>query len=297
MRARRALLYMPGDDLHKITKAIRLGVDCICMDIEDGVALSRKIEARITIKKALQELDFHNAESLVRINSVGSGFEADDLSEILPAKPEGIVIPKVEFADQVRWVNDQISSIETRNNWLAGSICLMAIVETARGIINLPTISSSCERLEVLIFGAEDFAGDIGATRTTDGWEVFYARSAVVTHAAAYGLQAIDMVNNDFNDITRLKKEAIIGAQMAFAGKQVIHPNQVESVQEAFTPSDETIAYALQIIEDYKQHQDAGIGAFAIKGVLIDAPSIKIAERIVAIAKVAGKLPRKGDIL
>ena len=95
MRARRALLYMPGDDLHKIQKATTLGVDCICMDIEDGVALNRKAEARATIAEALRTLDFGRSERLVRINPVGSGLEEEDLGAVLPARPDGIVIPKV----------------------------------------------------------------------------------------------------------------------------------------------------------------------------------------------------------
>src|SRR5512139_382152 len=98
MRPRRALLYMPGDDLRKIRKATTLDVDCICMDMEDGVALNRKGEARRTIAEALQTLDFGRSERLARVNAIGSGFEAEDLATVLPAHPDGIVIPKVQNA-------------------------------------------------------------------------------------------------------------------------------------------------------------------------------------------------------
>jgi citrate lyase subunit beta-like protein len=110
MRARRALLYMPGDDLRKITKATTLGVECICMDLEDGVALNRKTEARATVLSALQTLDFGHAEKLARINPVDSGLESEDLLAVLPAHPQGIVVPKVERSEQVRWVSDQIAN-------------------------------------------------------------------------------------------------------------------------------------------------------------------------------------------
>ena len=109
MPSRRALLYMPGDDWKKITKALTLSVDCICMDMEDGVAVSRKAEARETIVRALQELDFGVSNALVRINSVGSGWEKDDISAILPYHPQGIVIPKVESLDQIQWAHDLIA--------------------------------------------------------------------------------------------------------------------------------------------------------------------------------------------
>lgn len=290
MRPRRALLYMPGDDLRKIRKATTLGVDCVCMDMEDGVALNRKAEARHTIAEALKTLDFGRSEKLARINPVGSGLEAEDLAAALAGKPDGIVIPKVEDAWQVRWVSQQIAAQEEALGYAPGSVAILVVVESARGVINLASIAGADARLQAIIFGAEDYAGDIGAQRTPEGWEVFYARSAVVTHSAAFGLQAIDMVYIDFQDTEGLRREAIQGAQMAFAGKQIIHPNQVEAVQEAFTPSDETIAEAQRIIAAFHAHQQAGRGAFAVDGKMIDAPIIKRAERMLALARAAGKL-------
>jgi citrate lyase subunit beta-like protein len=281
---------MPGDDLHKIRKATSLDVDCICMDMEDGVALNRKAEARRTIAAALQTLDFGRSERLARINAIGSGFEAEDLATVLPARPDGIVIPKLEHPGQIQWVSQIITSHEAQNGWPAGGICLLVVVETARGMVNLAQIAAADPRLQAIIFGAEDFAGDIGATRTAEGWEVFYARSAVVTHTAAFNLQAIDMVFIDFNDQEGLGHEALEGARLGFAGKQVIHPSQVAPVQQAFTPSDETIAYARRVIQAFKEYQQAGKGAFALDGKMIDAPIIKAAERVLALAESAGKL-------
>jgi citrate lyase beta subunit len=281
---------MPGDDLRKIHKATTLDVDCVCMDMEDGVALNRKGEARLTIAEALRTLDFGRAERLARINAIGSGFEVEDLATVLPAHPDGIVIPKVETAEQIRRVSQVIARHEAQNGWLAGGIRLLVVVETARGIVNLAQIAAADPRLQAIIFGAEDFAGDIGARRTTEGWEVFYARSAVVTHAAANDLQAIDMVYIDFNDTDGLRREAQEGARMAFAGKQVIHPNQVAPVQQAFTPSEEAIAYARRVIQAFEENQQAGKGAFALDGKMIDAPILKSAERVIAMAEAAGKL-------
>jgi citrate lyase subunit beta-like protein len=290
MHARRALLYMPGDDMRKIRKATTLGVDSICMDMEDGVATSRKNEARLTIAEALRTLDFNKSERLARINPVGSGLELQDLNEVLPAQPDGIVIPKVEYSEQIHWVSELITATERQNGWPARGICLLVVVETARGIVNLPQIASADPRLEAIIFGAEDFASDIGATRTPEGSEIFYARSAVITHAGAFGLQAIDMVYIDFTDIEGLRREALQGAHMAFAGKQVIHPNQVTPVQECFTPSDNAITHAMYIMEAFMKHQEAGVGAFALDGRMIDAPIVKSAERVLALAQAAGKI-------
>jgi citrate lyase beta subunit len=290
MRARRALLYMPGDDLHKIMKATTLGVDCICMDMEDGVALNRKTEARVVIDKALQTLDFGHSEKLVRINPVGSGLETDDLHAVMNTHPDGIVVPKVERAGQIRWVSSQIARTEERNNWTSGSIKLIALVETALGIINLDEIGSADPRLQALIFGAEDLAGDIGAQRTQEGWEVFYARSAVVIYASAYNLQAIDQVYVDFKDNKGLVRESLQGVQMGYSGKQIIHPNQVTPVQQAFTPSDESIERAMRLLHAFNEHQQGGKGAFAFEGKMVDAPVVKAARQVLARAEAAGKI-------
>ena len=289
MRARRALLYVPGDDRHKIEKSLTLGVDCICMDMEDGVALNRKAEARATIARALRELDFGRSERLARINPVGSGLEKDDIEAVLPHHPDGIVIPKIESPEQIQWASGIIEAAELSHGWPVNSIRLIVDFETARGILNLKEIASH-SRLDALIFGAEDFAASVGATRTAEAWEVFYARSAVVTAASAYGLHAIDMVTIDFRDIERVRREAEYGARLGYTGKQIIHPNQVAPVQEAFTPDDEAIAHARRLVEAFDEHQAKGSGAFALDGKMIDMPLVKAAQNLLARARAAGKI-------
>jgi citrate lyase subunit beta-like protein len=291
MRARRALLYTPGDDIKKITKAAALDVDCLCMDMEDGVAISHKVEARQTIVTALQTLDFGCSERLVRINAVGSSLDISDLQAVFTAgahvRPDGVVLPKTETAEQVQWVSAQIAAAEGRFGWPAGGIALIIQIETALGLVNIRQVLSADPRLQAVIFGAEDLASSMGAKRTPAGWEVFYARGAIVAHAAACDLQAIDMVYLDFHDQAGLEAEACQGAQMGYEGKQIIHPNQVKPVQRAFTPSEEEIAHARRVMEAYHQHQQAGQGAFALDGKMVDAPIVKAAARVLARAAAA----------
>ncbi len=288
MHARRALLYMPGDDRHKIEKAITLGVDCICMDMEDGVAVNRKAEARATIAKALQNLDFGPSEKLARINAVGSGLESQDLNAVLPHRPDGIVIPKMEELGQIQWASEVIEAAELQNGWRVGSIRILVDVETARGILNLNEIASH-PRLDALIFGGEDYAASVGATRTKEALELLYAREATVAAAAAYGLQAIDIVAIDFKDLEALRAETEFGAQLGFTGKQIIHPAQVEPVQKAFTPNDAAIAQAKRIVETFEASQAKGAGAYALDGKMIDRPLLKNAQKVLERARAAGK--------
>ena len=291
MRSRRALLYMPGDDRRKIEKATTLGVDCICMDLEDGTALNKKAEARGVIAQAMRELDFGKSERCIRINSIGSGFEKDDLAAALAAGPDTIVLPKVESAEQVKWVSGEIESYELSNGLPVGGIRLLAGLETAKGVLNLKEIAGADKRLEALIFGGEDFAASIGATRSSAATELLYARQAVVTACAAHEIQAIDIVYIDFRDTEGLRREAQQGADWGFVGKQIIHPNQVGPVQAAFTPADEAIAYARRVVATFEASQQEGKGAYALDGKMIDMPLVKSAQNVLARARAAGKLP------
>src|SRR6266498_3092629 len=287
MHSRRALLYMPGDDRRKIEKSTTLGVDCICMDMEDGVAMTRKVEARAVIAQAMKELIFGESERCIRINSIGSGFESFDLAAALSAEPDTIVVPKVESAEQVKWVSEHIETYEVSSNHDIGSFRLLVGVETAKGILNLKEIAEADKRLEAIIFGAEDYAASIGAKRTKEATEVLYARQAVVTACAANDLQAIDMVFIDFRDRTGLRAEAEQGAGFGFSGKQIIHPNQVSAVQEAFTPSADAIEYAKRIIESFELSQREGKGAYALDGKMIDMPLLKNAQKVLERARAA----------
>ena len=289
MHSRRALLYMPGDDRRKIEKATTLGVDSICMDMEDGVAANKKAEARAVIAQAMKVLDFGNSERCIRINSIESGLEKRDLVAALATNPDAIVVPKIETAEQVKWVSERIESYELSSNLNIGAIRLLIGVETAKGILNIKEIAEADKRLEAIIFGAEDYAASVGARRTKEATEVLYARSAVVMACAANDLQAIDMVYIDFKDTEGLRVEAEQGAGLGFSGKQIIHPNQVSVVQDAFTPSDSAIEYAKRIVESFESSQKEGKGAYALDGKMIDMPLVKNAQKVLDRAKAAGK--------
>ncbi|MBI4672330.1 MAG: CoA ester lyase [Chloroflexi bacterium] len=290
IRARRAILYVPGNDTRKVEKAVTLGADSVCLDLEDGVAANRKAEARSLVANALRTRDFGVSEKLARINGIGSGFENDDLAAVVPTRPDGIVVPKVNDADELRWVSERIGELEIRDGITRGSIALIGMIESARGVVNLREIASADARLEALIFGAEDYAADVGAIRTREGLEVLYARSAIVAACAAFGLQAIDLLFLDFHDPDGLRAETLRGAQLGYAGTQVIHPNQVALVQEVFTPGDAAIAQAQRIADAAAQHLADGRGAFALDDKMVDMPVIKAAERVLARARAAGKI-------
>jgi citrate lyase subunit beta-like protein len=285
MHVRRALLYVPGDDRHKAEKATTLNADCICLDLEDGVAVNRKGAARDEVAKSLAGLDFHDSERMVRLNSLSSGLCGLDLETIMPARPDGVYLPKVNTADEVHWINEQILAFEGRMGIDLGMLALVIGIESTLAIMNLPDICRASTRLSGLIFGAEDYIADLGGIRTPEGEAIFHARSVVVTCAAAYNLQAIDMVCTDYKDENRLLEECQSGMALGFSGKQVIHPAQVTPVQQAFTPDVVAVERALRIMKAYQENITKGKGAFVLDGKMVDLPVVKAAERLLARVK------------
>jgi len=159
----------------------------------------------------------------------------------------------------------------------------LAAIESARALVYLKEICKAVpKRLDALIFASEDLCADMGLIRTAEAKELLYARSHVVTHAVAFGLQAIDMVCLNYNDPAILFKEATEGRQMGYIGKQAIHPNQIEPIYKAFHPTEEQISFAKKVIEGNEKHQSEGKGAFTIDGKMIDLPVVKWAYNVLA---------------
>lgn len=287
---RRSLLFMPGDSMRKIEKATQLDADSIVMDLEDAVAPGNKAPARRTTYNALRTLDFGRRERLVRVNAWQTEYFADDVRETIGGQPDGYVIPKVNSAEDLRAARAFIADAARVQGMDPNAIKLLAIIETARGVLNVREIAEVGPPLEALIFGADDLAADIGAKRTRSSIEVLYARSAVIIAAAAHGLQAIDIVFFDLNDLTGLEDECIFGRQLGYTGKMVIHPRQLDVVNRAFSPTAEEIAQAQRIVRAAHEHAAGGVGAFALDGRMVDGPIIKQAERVLAQARAAGLL-------
>lgn len=282
---RRSLLYVPGDSLRKVTKASTLPADTLILDLEDGVALSQKEAARLTVRQALREIDFGPRERLVRLNNVNGPLAQQDLVITIEARPDGYVVPKVESAEDLLAVSHFIDEQESLHGWPAGHIRLLAMIETARAIMNLREIAQATPRLDVLIFGAEDFAASIGAVRTRENSELFYARSALVTAAGAYDLQAIDLVFVGLDDPAGLEAECSNGRQLGFVGKTVIHPGQIETANRIFAPAAAEVDAARRLVAAFDEHQQAGAGAFAYEGKMVDMPVIRLAQRLLARAE------------
>jgi len=290
-------MYVPGNDERKLAKIPSLNVDCVVLDMEDGVAINKKDEARSTIRNVLEtkRINFGRSECTVRVNSVESELCEDDLEAILtsPNLPNSIHLPKVDFVDHLNWFSDTSTAIlkrvksKTRMN-------LIIFIESAQALLALPEICKAAWQLSVsthfipdaLVFGSDDYCADIGATRTKDAKELLYARQYLVTCAKAFKLQAIDIVHIDYKDSDGLKLQCREGADMGFTGKQVIHPGQIEICQNEFAPSPSKIEWARELLLRFEEQQESGKGAFEFRGSMIDMPLVLQAKNVVQLASI-----------
>jgi citrate lyase beta subunit len=272
---------MPGDSLKKIEKGATSHVDAVIMDWEDGVALSQKEIARQTTLTALRTLDFGRSERIIRVNPASSPLFSADLTALASAERlDCVVLPKTEHPDQFQAIHDRFPALP-----------IIGIIESGLGVVKVRSIAEYAltqTGLVGLAFGAEDYAGSIGATRTPGGLEVLYARSAVVAHAAAYGLQAIDTPYVQLQDEAGLIADTQFAAQLGYTGKFAIHPKQISVLENAFNPTESAIVYAQRVIAAHDDQQANGTGVFELDGKMIDMPMVRAAETVITRAKAAG---------
>uniref|UniRef100_A0A158PAH0 Citramalyl-CoA lyase, mitochondrial n=1 Tax=Angiostrongylus cantonensis TaxID=6313 RepID=A0A158PAH0_ANGCA len=299
---RRSLLYVPASSQKMLDKVPSIQADCVVLELEDGVAFTSKALARRQAADALNKLlrqQLHCFELGLRVNSVSSGLMEDDVKEVCKAGslPQAFMIPKVDTPEDVATIYDIFRSNYTPKRVTDTSTRLVIWIESARALLDMPRILSSTLslhknsgffKLDAVVFGSDDYCADIGATRSSEGKEVIYARQRFITCCKAFQLQAIDSVFIDIKDIDGLRRQCIEGHSWGFTGKQSIHPTQVPVIQEAFLPSADKVEWATELAHAFSQHQIEGKGAFQFRGQMIDRPLLLQAMNIIQLVERVG---------
>ena len=280
-------LYLPGNTPKLMINAGIYGSHGIILDLEDSVAPDKKYEARFLVRNALRSVDFYGAERMVRINQLPAGL--DDLIYIVPHHVNLILIPKCEKAEQVLQVDAKIKKILGDKG---GTVYVMPIIESASGVIHAFEIACASENVVALAIGLEDYTADIGVQRTAEGGESLFARYMVVNAARAAGIQPIDSVFSDIDDLEALANNARESKSLGFAGMGCIHPRQVPVINETFLPTEVEIEKAKKIAFAYEKSEKEGIGVVTINSKMIDPPVVKRALRTIEQAVHAGKLSK-----
>lgn len=290
----RSLLFVPGDDERKISKALESAADALILDLEDAVAPQRKAAAREVCMSALRSVKTTKA-MFVRMNGLDTPDALADLAAVVAGRPFGVMLPKSSCGDDVRRLSLYLDALEAREGVEAGSVRILPIVtETGRSMFGLGSYADpAIPRLFGMLWGGEDLAADVGAmgNRGNDGryapaYEL--ARSLCLFGAASAGVLAIDAVYTNFRDSDGLKAEALDGLRSGFGAKAAIHPAQVDVINEAFTPSAKDIDWARRVVSAFETAGDAGVAA--IDGRMLDRPHLRGARRTLERAREAGAL-------
>jgi Citrate lyase beta subunit len=280
-RIRRTMMFMPGNKPKMLNNGASHGANCLILDLEDAIAVTQKDAARNLVAFALRELDFP-CEIAIRPNHLSTPYGLDDLKVILPAKPDIIRMPKVESAEDIKFVSNMIDEVEAKEGFEPGTIKLMAAIETVKGMRQAYQIATASPRMVALAIGGEDYITDLQTHRTEHGIELFYPRCQLLAAAREAGIQAIDTVYSNVNNMEGFRDEVTRIKEMGFDGKSVVHPSQIEVVNEIFTPSDKEIQHALKVVAASAEAAAKGVGVITVNGKMIDGPLIVRAERIIA---------------
>jgi citrate lyase subunit beta/citryl-CoA lyase len=292
----RSLLFVPGDSEKKFAKAMTSSADALILDLEDSVAASGKEAARHQVRDAIENAgaEKHRPLIYVRVNPLASGLIDSDLDVVIPARPDGVMLPKARGGQDIMHVSSKLAVREAESDLPDGAIAILPIAtESAAALFNMGSYAGASRRLAALTWGAEDLSADVGAAtnRLTDGSYTDpyrLARALALFAAVAAEVAPIDTVFTNFRDNTGLVAECEASRRDGFTGKLAIHPDQVAAINAAFTPSAEAVARARAIIDAFAANPDAGV--LGIGGEMVDRPHIRRAERLIAAAKVAGRV-------
>jgi citrate lyase subunit beta/citryl-CoA lyase len=287
----RSLMFVPGHRQRMVDRALGLGefkptaLDVALLDLEDGVAVSEKDTARGVVGASLgRPSNGRGPLRYVRMNAVQSeARRGADLEAIVRPGLDGIVAPKVDGVDDVLLLARLLDERESGAGLTASSVRIIGAIESATGLLNAPAIAACSPRVIGLMFGAEDFALDIGLAtlREDEAADLMYARSAMVIAAAAARKLSFDGVWPDISDVDGLRRDSVLSRRLGFSGKTLIHPGQVETINEVFSPSEREVEYSRRVLAAFEEALARGDGAIALGGQLLDPPIVERARRTV----------------
>lgn len=276
----RNLLFAPGDSPRKTEKALASAADAVILDLEDSVAPGAKSAARDAVRATLRATSRPGV--VVRVNAIGTPWYLADLAAVVAVSPAAVLLPKCEGRAHLERLDHHLEALEQAAGLEIGAIAVLALVTETAASLGRMDYAGAPARLAGLCFGAEDLSADLGiAARRGPGYAapIAAARSATLLAAGAAGVPALDTPWPDPRDPAGLDAEAAQAAADGFAGKLCIHPDQLDAVARAFTPSPEQVRWAEAVRAGFA---DPDAGVFTLDGKMIDRPHLKLAERILA---------------
>jgi malyl-CoA/(S)-citramalyl-CoA lyase len=299
MKPRRSTLSVPGHIEKMHIKASQLNVDVIMLDLEDSVPVEAKDSARARVIQSIYALDWQNTTVTVRINGLGTPFGYRDLLEVAEEtgpRIDAVVVPKVNHPGDIHFISRMLDGIEAAKGF-SNRINIEAIIESAEGLEQVSQIVKASDRLISLVFGIVDYSASIGARLVSisghgekeeeiyPGHRWNFEMSRIVMAAKAHGLLAIDAPYGNFKDPTGLQRSAALACALGYDGKWAIHPDQIDIINQVFSPSKEDVDRAIKVLAAHKEAQEKGLGAVAVEGRMVDQATVRLAKQLYEQAK------------
>lgn len=285
-------MFVPGNNPGMMQDAFIYGPDSIMLDLEDSVTMAEKDAARLLVHNALKSIDYGNTEMVVRVNPLNTPYGRKDVEAVIKAGVNVIRMPKTETAEEIVELEREVEKVEREIGCL-GRTQIMAAIESALGVVNAYAIATASPRMMGIALGAEDYCANLKTQRTPEGSELLLARETIVVAARAAGIDALDTVYSNLNDMETFRREVETIKKLGFDGKSIINPRQIEIVNEVFAPTQKEIDKARTILAAIKEAEEKGSGVIAVNGKMVDRPVVLRAQRTIDLAIASGILTKE----
>lgn len=289
------MMFVPGNNPAMMQDAFIYGPDSIMLDLEDSVAMAEKDAARLLVYNALRTVNYGDTEMVVRINPLSTPYGKKDVEAVVKAGVHVVRMPKTETAEEVHEVEREIERVEAELGCV-GRTKIMAAIESALGVVNAYAIATASPRMMGIALGAEDYCANLKTQRSPEGMELLLARQTIVVAARAAGIDALDTVYSNLNDMETFRKEVELIKTLGFDGKSIINPRQIQVVNEVFAPTAKAIEKARAIIAAIKEAEARGSGVVSLNGKMVDRPVVIRAQRTIDLAIASGVISKE-DVL
>ena len=285
MELLRSVIFVPGNRPNMLERALAFAADVVMVDLEDSVPPAEKVNAREVAREWVPKLHQQGRRVMVRVNALDTGLTHDELAAVIGPDLSGISIGKAESVWQLRDADRIITALESTAGLEPGHVKLIPWIENARAVMSATDMAGASSRIVAIAFGAEDYTDDMGVRRTDTGEEVQFPRSMVAVAARAANVASLDSPFVRFRDADGLRQDARVARQMGYTGKFAIHPDQIDIINQTFSPSPEEVEYARQVVAAWDRAEAEGRGSVALEGRMIDVPVVRRAQNLLALAE------------
>ena len=281
----RSFLFVPGHNEKLLTKASQSTADCVAMCLEDAVPLNEKENARKTIRKVLSEGTFSQKPVFVRINSMDTGLTLRDVEAVACKELDGFVYPMAYTPDDIKSFAAQLNLIEAHLGLAKGHFSIVVLVETPLAVLNAYDIAKASSRVIALLFGCEDYMAEMESRYSKNEQSLFVPRSMIAMAARAAGVVPLDTPYVKVHDLEGLKRFATLGRDLGMAGMLVMSPRQIEVARECYTPSQEEIEYAADVVQSAEAARKEGKGIVIVRDKFVSPPTLKQSTKLLNYSK------------